>query len=68
VANPLWVNASYVVAAAYVVGDVAYHGYKAKEAGKSTTVRARMRALLLSSRPPAAAAVHVACADLLFLV
>ena len=39
VANPAWVNASYGLAVAYILGDVAYHGYQAKEAGKSTSVR-----------------------------
>lgn len=38
VANPAWVNASYGVAIAYIVGDVAYHGYKAKEEGKDNVV------------------------------
>ena len=44
VANPIWVTASYGIAAAYIVGDVAYHGYQAKTAGRSNKV---CRSLLL---------------------
>ncbi len=39
VANPLWVNASYGVAALYVIGDIAYNGYLAQQQGKNNTVR-----------------------------
>lgn len=42
VANPMWVNASYGIAGLYIVGDVAYHGYQAKQRGHSDEGVARV--------------------------